>query len=386
MIVGILDGQTIQSLIFAKKLNQKGHKVILFCSEKLSYGYFTRFAFKKILSPCSQTEINNYHLFVLDSIDQNNIDVLVPMNDYSAKYLSVYKKDLEPKVNFIAPDYDIFMKGYDKNQLMQLCKEFGFPHPQTIDLEKPILENDKINFKFPALIKPNQTSGARGFTIVNNFNELDSVYPNLKKQYGPCHLQYYVPNGARQFKVQLLLYKNNVIATSVIEKHRFYPVKGGSSCFISTINNDELVSICESVLKKIQWQGFADFDLIEDPRNGNVLVMEINPRVPACLKACVVSGIDYPNALVDISVDRVVKKFDYFPGKYLRYFSMDFLWLLKSKKKNKQIIKWFNKMFSSNHFYQDFDFLDPMPFVMGTISGVLKQFNPEFRKRKKGMN
>jgi D-aspartate ligase len=386
MLIGILDGQAIQALIFAKQLKQKGHKVILFCSEKLSYGYCTRYAFKKILSPSSETEIKKYHNFILDFLNHNQIDVLVPMNDYSAKYLSKYKKDLESKVNFIAPDYDIFMRGYDKNQLMQVCKKFDFPHPQTIDLENIITEEDKFNFKFPALIKPNETTGARGFTMVNSFDELNSFYSELKKQFGPCHLQQYIPNGGRQYKVQLLVYNNNILATSVIEKHRFYPIKGGSSCFNSTIINNDLVSICKSVLKKIQWQGFADFDLIEDPRNGSVLIMEINPRVPACIKASVVSGIDYPNAIVDLSLNNPVKEFDYKHGQYLRYFSMDLLWLLKSENKFKNIGKWFNKMFSSNHFLQDGDWLDPFPFIIGSISGLFKQLNPKFRKQKKGMN
>lgn len=386
MVIGILDGQTIQTLIFAKKLKQKGHKVILFCSEKVSYGYYTRHAFKKILSPSSETEIEKYHDFILDYLKQNNIDVLVPMNDYSAKYLSQYKKYLESKVSFVAPDYDIFMRGYDKNQLMQVCKESSFPHPQTIDLENIITDDDKLKFKFPALIKPNETTGARGFTMVNSFDELNSVYPGLKNQFSSCHLQQYIPNGGRQFKVQILVYNNNTLATSVIEKHRFYPIRGGSSCFNSTIINDDLVSLCESVLKKIQWQGFADFDLIEDPRDGSVLIMEINPRVPACIKAAVVSGIDYPNAIVDVSVNNTTEKFMYKPGKYLRYFSMDFLWILKSENKLKHIGKWFNKMFSSNHFLQDGDWSDPIPFIMGTISGLLKQLSPEFRKRKKDMS
>ena len=311
MVIGILDGQTIQALIFAKQLKRGGHKVILFCSEKLSYGYYTRYAIKKILSPSSETEIEKYHDFIQDYLVQNHIDVLVPMNDYSAKYLSEYKKYLESKVKFIAPDYNIFMRGYDKNQLMQVCKEFDFPHPQTIDLENPITEEDKLNFKFPALIKPNETTGARGFTMVNNFNELNSVYSGLKMQFGSCHLQQYIPNGGRQFKVQILVYNNSVLATSVIEKYRFYPLKGGSSCFNSTIINEELVSICISVLKEIKWQGFADFDLIEDPRDGSILIMEINPRVPACIKVSVVSGIDFPNAIVDLSLGKHAKSYIY---------------------------------------------------------------------------
>lgn len=386
MVIGILDGQTIQALIFAKQLKKKGHKVILFCSEKLSYGYFTRFANKKILSPSSETEIKKYHDFIIEFLNKTHVDVLVPMNDYSAKYMSLYKSVLSKLVNISIPDYSVFMSGYDKNQLMRICMDNGFPHPQSLDLEMNISSAEKIKFKFPALIKPNETTGARGFTLINNFEELNKIYPDIKNKYGNCHLQQFIPFGGRQFKVQILINDKKILASSVIEKHRFYPVKGGSSCYNSSIINEELKYLCFQVLKEIHWQGFADFDLIEDPRDGSILIMEINPRVPACIKASVISGIDFPNAIVDLSLGKTVQKYKYLPGKFLRHFSIDVLWLIKSENICKNLTIWFKKIFSKNHYMQDIDYSDPMPFIIGTLSGLIKQLNPEFRKQKKGMN
>jgi D-aspartate ligase len=383
MVIGILDGQTIQALIFAKQLKNSGYNVILFCSDKLSYGYNTRYAFKKILSPSSEENNKIYHAFILDFLENNNVDVLIPMNDYSAKYMSKYKEVLSKLVSISIPDYEVFMKGYDKNKLMRICYEYAFPHPKTIDLEKQLSSIEKSKFKFPALIKPNETTGARGFTLVNNFDELNILYPKIKKEFGNCHLQQFIPKGGRQFKVQLLIDDKFIIASSVIEKHRYYPVNGGSSCFNSTIINNELVDLCFNVLIKIGWEGFADFDLIEDPRDGSILIMEINPRVPACIKASVVSGIDFPNAIVDLSLGKHAESYTYIPGKYLRYFSMDVLWLIKSENIIFTFNKWSKNIFSKNHYLQDGDWSDPLPFFFGTFSGFMKQMNPKFRKLKK---
>ena len=386
MIVGILDGQTIQALIFAKQLRGKGHKVILFCSEKLSYGYMTRYLTKKIFCPSSKNNISTYHNFILNYVKNNTVDVLVPMNDDSAKYLSSYKTTLLKYSNFSIPNLDVFMRGYDKNQLMQVCNEKKIPHPKTIDLENknPLINNS--NFKFPALIKPNETSGARGFIRVHDFDEAQKLYPSLKKKYGKCHLQEYIPNGGRQFKVQILINNQELLSSTVIEKIRFYPIRGGSSCFNKTIDNNSLVNLCFNVLNTIQWEGFADFDLIEDPRDGNILIMEINPRVPACIKASVVSGVDFPNAIVNLSLGKPTNIYKYSPGKFLRYFSMDLLWLLKSDKSLKNMSFWLENMFSKNHYMQDGDLLDPMPFIVGSISGIIKQLRPDFRAHKKGMS
>ena len=224
--------------------------------------------------------------------------------------------------------------------------------------------------------------GLFGFMILTRLKK----YTQVKKKYGKCHLQEYIPNGGRQFKVQILINNQELLSSTVIEKIRFYPIRGGSSCFNKTIDNNSLVNLCFNVLNTIQWEGFADFDLIEDPRDGNILIMEINPRVPACIKASVVSGVDFPNAIVNLSLGKPKNKYKYSPGKFLRYFSMDLLWLLKSDKSLKNMSFWLENMFSKNHYMQDGDLLDPMPFIVGSISGIIKQLRPDFRAHKKGMS
>jgi predicted ATP-grasp superfamily ATP-dependent carboligase len=384
--VGILDGQSIQAVICAKQLSNAGYKVVLFCDSKFSSGYFTKYGDERIVCPSTQTETKKFHKFFTKYLTTEKLDVVLPMNDYSAKYLSEYKLELQSLVKFIIPDLEIFMNGYDKNKLMKICEKHNFPHPKTIDISSLEKGNSDIDFTFPALIKPNETTGARGFTKVNNFKELWKNYDAIYNEFGACHLQELIPMGGKQYKVQILISNNIVINTTVIEKIRYYPVGGGSSCFNKTIINNNLVDICTNVLKILKWEGFADFDLIEDPRDGVIKIMEINPRIPACIKASVISGVDFPNAIVDLSLNKNCENYAYKSGKYLRYFSMDFLWLLSSKNKLKDFKEWIKKMFSVNQFLQDGDLLDPMPFIIGLFSGLVKQLNPKFRNQKKGMS
>ncbi|ASO07981.1 carboxylate--amine ligase [Arenibacter algicola] len=383
--VGLLDGQSIQAVTFAKQLTNSGYEPILFCDSKLSYGYHTKYAHKKVLCPSTQKETTDFHNFFLNYLANEKLEVVIPMNDYSAKYLSVYKPFLQHKVKFSIPDFPIFMRGYNKNQLMQVCAINNLPHPTTIDIST--LEKDStMDFNFPALIKPNETTGARGFKKVNNFVELWEVYEPIFKEFGDCHLQELIPGGGMQYKVQLLIKNHHVTNSTVIEKHRYYPVNGGSSCFNRTIVNNELVKICTEVLEIIGWEGFADFDLIEDPRDGIIKIMEINPRVPACIKASIISGVNFPKAIVDLSTDNPIETYIYKPNKYLRYFSIDLLWLISQKNKWQGFKEWKKQLFSNRHFLQDGELSDPVPFIIGTCSGIVKQINPKFRASKKAMN
>jgi predicted ATP-grasp superfamily ATP-dependent carboligase len=384
--VGLLDGQTIQAVIFAKQLRKAGFYVVLFCESKLSYGYFTRYAHKKVSCPSTQKQTQQFHKFFLDYLNDKGLDVVVPMNDYSAKYLSEYKHELQPKVKFTIPNLAVFKKGYDKNQLMRVCAETNLPHPRSLDISKLKKGQEPADFTFPALIKPNETTGARGFKKVKNYDEMWQNIGPIVEEFGPCHLQEFIPSGGTQFKVQILIRDGKNTLSTVIEKQRYYPVSGGSSCFNRTIEAKNLVAICEKALQEIEWNGFADFDLIEDPRDGSIKIMEINPRVPACIKASVVSGVDFPAAIVAQSLGNPIQNYSYTPNKYLRYFSMDLLWLLSSPQKEKAFRKWAKGLFSSNHYLQDGEWADPMPFIMGSYSGLAKQLNPKFRKQKKGMN
>ena len=384
--VVILDAQTIQTLPVAKSLKKQGFYVILLCENKNSYGYRTRFADEKIISPSTKDKIDEFHRFFIEYLKINSIDIIVPMNDYSAKYLSFYKDNLENYTNFLIPDYDIFMSGYDKNRLMKICNENGVAHPKTADLTLMDL-NEATNYVgFPSLIKPNETTGARGFAIVNSFKEIHEKLPNIKKDYGGCHLQEFIPPGGQQFKVELFIFNSELINSTVIHKIRFYPEKGGSSCFNQTIERTDLVELCYKVLKKINWIGFADFDLIEDTRDGVVKIMEINPRIPACIKASFNSGVDFVENIVSGTIGNQPRKYEYKPGNYLRYLGLDLLWFLSSKNRFTIHPSWVKGLLSSKQFLQDGSWDDIKPFLFGTIGGFLKQLNPKFRAAKKEMN
>ncbi|MCC8088713.1 MAG: ATP-grasp domain-containing protein [Rikenellaceae bacterium] len=381
----LLDGQTIQALPVAESLKKSGYSAVLFCSAKNSYGYHTKYADRKILCPEVTKDETEFYDFLRRYLSEHKTDVIIPMNDDSATFLSKYKPQLSELSNFIMPDYEIFSQAYDKNKLMDLCMDGGFPHPQTFDLERSSAENIKNSSIFPAIIKPNLTSGGRGMKVVNSFEEFMEAYPDIRENYGPCHLQKFIKQGGKQIKVQLFVAKNGeLVCSSVIHKQRYYPENGGSSCCNETIKDDKLVGICYAVLEKIGWYGFADFDMIEDPDDGVIKIMEINPRIPACIKSAVKSGIDYGTVIADATLGKSLKKYEYSPGKTLRYIGFEMLWFMNSRQRFKTNPNWF-KFFGRNLYFQDFNIRDPKPFIFGTLGNIKKQLSPEFRKSKSGM-
>lgn len=378
----LLDTGT-QGYVSANSIKKAGYKVFLLFKGKHNYADDSKHVYKKF-----ETEFNyedpQYLNVVKKIIKDNKIDVIIPMSDLSSRFLSKNKKQLSHIVKYILPDIEIFEKGYDKNLLMSTCSQNGYPHPYTINNVKNIENINQQDLFFPLLIKPNHTCGGRGMTLVKDYKELKRKFPEIYKQYGDCHLQEYIPSGGAQVEVQIFINKKQeLVASSVIYKYRWYPENGGSSCCATSIKNDDIVTTCFNLLKDIGWVGFADFDLIEDPRDGNLKIMELNPRMPACVKAAVVSGIDWPTLIVEEYLNKPHKEFTFKPGIILKHLGMECLWFLYSKNRfnTKPFI---GNIFNKKIYFQDLDWKDPIPFLKGSWHNFKKQLNPSFRKSKAG--
>ncbi len=380
----LLLGAGTQSLAIIPSLHRHGHRIAILTETHTNYGDKSRYVHKVVRCEAgSESKMLNA---VLQTISKERIDVIIPMGDVSAELLSKYKDNFAGQ-HFVIPDYATFLKGYDKNQLLTLCKEQGYPHPQTADLSKVDYPSDELkSFPFPAMLKPNCTTGGRGMVEVKNYDEFVSVYPDLHKEYGAYHLQRFIKAGGRQVKVQLYVdEQQHLIAHSVQHKMRWYPNKAGSNCCARSITDDHIVGICYNVLKDINWIGFADFDTIEDPDTGELLIMEINPRLPACIKGSIVAGVDWGEILVNGALGLPQKQYEYEEGMVLRHLGLDILWFLHAENRWHTRPGWFH-FFGRKICYQDMNgWLDPMPFLTGTWNNVKKLFNPDFKKAKKGV-
>lgn len=365
-----------QGLAMIHSLKKSGNIVLLVYSEEHNYADFSRYIDKKFLIS-EDSKLKEYIERLKSIIENEHVDVVIPMSDKLSEFLSVHKDDLQDYVCFDVPDYKCFINGYNKNKLMLLCSHNGYPHPMTLDMSAIGLDGSSqlINFPYPAMLKPNLTTGGRGMVKVDNYDQLLNVYPSLHEQYGDYHLQQFIKPGGRQVKVQLYINsEKELVASSVIEKKRWYPVQGGSNCCAVTIKDDSLVDMCYHILLDLNWLGFADFDLIEDPDTHKLLVMEINPRVPACIKSPIAAGLNWGQVFVDSCLGKTKQEYSYKEGVVLRHLGFDILWFIKSPNRWKSKPSWF-RFFGKNIYYQDMsDWTDPKPFFGGTWNNIKKLF------------
>lgn len=379
----LLIGGGTQGLAFISPLTKLGYKVFLLTEEKNNYADVSRYLARVIQSSVRLSDVN-YLEYILSVIRDNNISVVIPMGDSSAEFISKHIDKLSSVVSVKMPEYETFLSGYDKNSLMALCKEQGYPHPLTIDLTQISIQDSELNeFPYPAILKPNFSTGGRGMRIINSYDELRACYEGLRAQYGAYHIQEFIPSGGKQFKVQLYIDESgSLVQGTAMQKVRWFPVSGGSNCCALSIENDGIIQLCYNILKDLHWVGFADFDLIEDPRDNRILVMEINPRVPACIKATMAAGVNWPEVIVNGYIGLPQKEYHYRSNVVLRHLGLDVMWFLKSDSRWKTKPSWFSFL-GKNVYYQDMNgWSDIMPFIKGTFKNIKNILNPNFKKSK----
>ena len=371
----LIGADSCKTLPLAWALHGKGFWVVGLFVGRLNYGYSCRYVDERLifreLLDCSAARPYLENLLL-----SRHFDVVIPLEDACADLLS--RMDAPG-----FPDKKAFAAGFQKQNLMRLCEQKGYPHPKTFFPEDGLPDN----LPFPLLIKPDISSGARGISRVDGRDGLEEAIRETVSRFGPCHLQQLIPPGGRQVEVQLFVDANGrLVQHSVIEKHRWYPYKGGSSCCNVSRRDSSIVEVCHRILLDLHWKGFADFDTIEDPRTGELLVLELNPRLPACIKTAFVAGVDWGDVLSGEYMHLPHRSYEAREGEWLRFLGLDFLWFIHSPDRFRTTPSWF-KFFGRRIHYQDMGMgFDPLPWFSGTLGNLLKLSDRSFRRKKAGMN
>lgn len=382
----LLNAEGVQTLAMARSLRRQGFRVVGFCNKRASSGYVSRYLDERHKVPDITYSPKAFKDFLDSYLQNHSVTLIVPLADDGACFLSLHKEDYENLYGVICavPSYPIFDMGSDKQKLMELCAKLGVSHPRTHHINFNNINElvDKVGF--PALIKPNHSQGAKGIVRVENLTDLQEKYAAIYKQFGDCTLQKYVNQPDYYYNV--MLYRNRagvITGSTVIKIRRFFPIKGGSSCYCETIEHSRLVEQCKVVLDSMDWHGFADFDILEDISTGELDIIEINPRMPSSLQASFAAGVDFGKCIVSDLLDGQKLQFNYNVGMQVRWMGLDVMWFLFSKNRFRFSPSWF-RFFGKNVSYQDGSWKDPLPMLAGFLAGVIKYLNPFFRKSKLG--
>jgi predicted ATP-grasp superfamily ATP-dependent carboligase len=365
----LTDGFTRQVLPMARALRRSGCHVAVLCGSRLDLGYASRWPNERLLGIPARTDAAGFLRDLQLHLQSKRYDVLIPLTDCSADIVARHKHELSALTTVAVNDLPVFECARDKLLTMKKCMERGIPCPRTIaDLRSPedVLES---GLQFPVVLKPRTGDSAVGFARVQSLEELRALLRRTEDRFGPALVQEYIPQDDLQYKAELFLDRNGVLTAAVVfAKIRWYPVDGGSSTLNATVERPDIVTACESLLRAMHWVGYADVDLIQDPRDHVCKVMEINPRVTGSVKLAFDAGVNFASMIVQEALGQTVEpQLAYQTGRYLRYFHKDLLWLLQSPERFSSRPSWFDFRRTTD---QVLSFDDPLPGLVLSLQSL----------------
>jgi len=234
--------------------------------------------------------------------------VLLYSSDSSAKFVSKYKERLTSNGYLVnIPDYNTFIKGFDKYQLSLFSKEVNVPVIPTMLIEGvKDLDHAFNKFEKPFVLKGTRLAGGK-FYIVNNMDQINEAYRSLvtevqakKKLESGIIAQELIKYDYDEIYNTQSFYNRDGEAIGFIELQKFRPNikrngQPGSRMFAGRlINNEELRFYTKRLLDNLNWKGFASVDWIYSKKYKSFLLCEINPRLPGFSNLLVKMRFDSP--------------------------------------------------------------------------------------------
>ena len=301
--------------------------------------------------------------------------MIIPVRDDATLLLSKNYKEISEYSRVLVADHSTLMKARDKAETIRIAQAKNIPHPYTLITDSRDQIDEKLHY--PIILKPRQSSGSRGISLVNTDDELSEQYDKISNIFGPPLIQEFIPYGGA-IGVSMLFNRGQPRAIFSHKRLREYPRSGGPSTLRESIRHEDAERYASELLEEMNWHGVAMVEFRVDARDGKPKLMEINPRFWGSLSLAISSGVDFPYLLYEMAMKDDIKPcFDYQLGVKNRWLIGDLLWLLSSKNKRKDFAEF---MHFSNIGSDEFILNDPLPLLGAFLAGGESIFKTEKRK------
>jgi predicted ATP-grasp superfamily ATP-dependent carboligase len=330
--VFITDFENRKALAAARNLGRHGITVIGGSDDPTALGRFSRYCSQFVRYPSPRSRADDYVAFMRTFLAQQHVDVLMPMDDETVLLAAKHRDTLSHLTAVPLPPLEIVRRARDKAQTMEWARTAGVRIPQTWLPSSP----DEIGavaqeVRYPALIKPRESSGSRGIRIVQNPAELLLEYRRVHERYPAPMIQEYIPNGGGKYHVAILMDAGSrVVGRFTHRVVREWPVHGGVGTLWITDRHQDAEEQTIRLLERMRWgPGVTLTEYLIDPRTGDAVLMEVNPRFWGTLQSSISAGVEFPYLLYRLAIgERVAPVTEYplglvcqwdLPGDFLNF-------------------------------------------------------------------
>ncbi len=367
--VFVTDGHWRKSLATVRALGTKGIRVTVGESTRLATAFFSRNSYRTVVYPSPLDEPTNFVNFLYRELSRNSYQMLLAMEDETLALIAQYHNEFSRLTYIPIVSFEKLHFARRKDNILRLAEKLGIPTPKTWYIDD-ISQLGRLSERlpYPVVIKPTVSSGAVGISYPKHPREFLEHYMLIHQRFPYPLIQELIPHKGPGYGASLLMDHNGQLKASFVHKRlREYPVTGGASTLRESVRRDDIRDMAFTLLQALDWFGVAMVEFKEDPRDGGLKLMEINPRFWGSLALAVEAGVNFPYLLYRMSFGEDFEPVEHYQlGKRCRWLLPgDILHFIFNPKRTRLLPEFFH-FFDKNIAYDILSFRDPLP-VLGRL-------------------
>jgi len=262
-----------------------------------------------------------YKSRIMSIHDIYGIDVLVPTLDAELPIILRMEEELDQQgiKTFLPSSKNI--KEISKSRFHLLDQQYGIQVPRS-DIASDLTRLDSLTSElgFPVMIK-GQFYDAY---VAHNYQEAVLYFNKIRDRWG-------LPIIVQEF---ILGEEYDVVAVGdgqggtlgAVPMRKTYLTEKGKAWAGITVSDPRLIELTREVIGKLEWRGPNELEIMRRSKDGELFLMEINPRFPAWTYLAVGAGVNLPATVVHLALGKspIVSE-EYEVGKIFVRYSMDLI-------------------------------------------------------------
>jgi D-aspartate ligase len=247
---------------------------------------------------------------------------LFATGDESAAAVAQQHRALADRFALASPAWDAVSQAYSKRRTHELARRIGVPHPCTW-YPRTVAEVAGLDCPFPVIVKPDVKAHDNRFTRAKAWR-VDDRAGLLERWREAASLvgaeatlvqELVAGDGDAQYSFAALCDDGVPVAHLTARRTRQYPRDfGHSSSLVETVDEPRVEELGRAVVAALRWTGLVEVEFKRDPRNGQYLLLDINPRVWTWHSIGARAGVDFPYLAWRLSQALPVAPLRAFPG------------------------------------------------------------------------
>jgi predicted ATP-grasp superfamily ATP-dependent carboligase/peptidoglycan/xylan/chitin deacetylase (PgdA/CDA1 family) len=226
--------------------------------------------------------------------------LLVPSGDGEVQLISQHREELSALYKIVLPDWAALQWLCEKPLLYKRAAELGVSIPRTYALTSDA-DIDALDVMFPVILKPNMGGGdttiARAKVIrADDRQALKTAFADASGEIGAGNVvvQELIPGGGEsQFSYAALWLNGEPMAEFTARRARQYPVDFGyTSTRVEVVDNGQAIDAARKMLKSAGHSGLVEVEFKLDGRDGELKLLDVNPRPWSWFGLCSAAGVD----------------------------------------------------------------------------------------------